>query len=147
MKKMAGVVLAVAATAALASCEKPPPGVTVFTGTTSERLAPTCFSWDGQIDPQQCLNDAAQKAASGQTARLSVVPENVVGISVDPAIAEQGWYPSIAGQRLSQEEITETYFRLSFPRVPANPQGYPLAIISEGEQKGVWAVRMDVQGG
>ena len=50
-------------------------------------------------------------------------------------------------QRLSQEEITETYFRFSFPRVPANPQGYPLAIISEGEQKGVWAVRMDVQGG
>ena len=99
-----------------------PPGVTVFTGTTSERLAPTCFSWDGQIDPQQCLNDAAQKAASGQTATLDVVPENVVGISVDPAIAEQGWYPSIAGQRLSQEAITETYFRFSFPRVPANPR-------------------------
>ena len=146
MKKMAAMVLAVAGAAALAACEKPPPGVTVFTGTSSERLAPTCFSWDGQIDPQHCLNDAAQKAASGQTSSLTVVPENVVGISVDTSIAEQGWYPAIAGQRLSQEPITETYFRFSFPRVPANPQGYPLAIISEGEQKGVWAVRMDVQG-
>jgi len=144
MKKVAGVVLAVAATAALASCEKPPPGVTVFTGTTSERLSPVCFSWDGKIDPQQCLTDAAQRAASGQTQNLAVAPENVVGISVDTSIAEQGWYPTVAGQRLTQETINETYFRFSFPRVPASPQGYPLAVISEGEQKGVWAVRMDV---
>jgi len=145
MKKVAGIVLAMAATAALASCEKPPPGVTVFTGTNSERLSPTCFSWDGQIDAQQCITDAAQRAASGQTADLSVVPDNVVGISVDTSIAEQGWYPTIAGQRLTQESITDTYFRFTFPRVPASPQGYPLAVISEGEQKGVWALRMNVQ--
>ena len=54
MKKVAGVVMAVAATAALASCEKPPPRVTFVTGTTSEWVAPTCFSWDGQVDAQQC---------------------------------------------------------------------------------------------
>jgi hypothetical protein len=135
----------VAATAALASCEKPPPGVTVFTGTSSQRLAPTCFSWDGQINAEECITQAAQKAASGQTKALDVVAENVVGISVDPAIAEQGWYPSIAGQRLTQDTLTTTYFRFSFPRGPASPEGYPLAVISEGEEKGVWAVRMDVQ--
>ena len=145
MKKVAGVVLAVAATAALASCEKPPPGVTVFTGTSSQRLAPTCFSWDGQINAEECITQAAERAASGQTKALDVVAENVVGISVDPAIAEQGWYPSIAGQRLTQDTLTTTYFRFSFPRVPASPEGYPLAVISEGEEKGVWAVRMDVQ--
>jgi hypothetical protein len=145
MKKVAGVVLAVAATAALASCEKPPPGVTVFTGTSSQRLSPVCFSWEGQIDPQECLQQAAERAASGQTQRLDVVPENVVGISVDTSIAEEGWYPTIAGQRLSQDTLTGTYFRFTFPRVPASPEGFPLAIISEGEQKGVWAVRMDVQ--
>ena len=53
--------------------------------------------------------------------------------------------PTIAGQRLTQESITDTYFRFTFPRVPASPQGYPLAVISEGEQKGVWALRMNVQ--
>ncbi len=145
MKKVVTVAAALAATAALASCEKPPPGVTVFTGTSSQRLAPTCFSWEGQIDAQQCLTQAAAAAAAGQTKRLEVVAENVVGISVDPSIAEEGWYPTVAGQRLSQETLTTTYFRFTFPRVPANPQGYPLAVISEGQQKGVWTVRMDLQ--
>lgn len=145
MKKLAGVVLAVAATVGLSSCEKPPPGVTVFTATSSQRISPTCFSWDGQIDAQQCITQAADRAANGQTAQLDVIPENVVGISVDPAIADQGWYPTIAGQRLTQDTLDSTYFRFSFPRVPASPQGYPLAIISEGDEKGVWAVRMDVQ--
>lgn len=144
MKKLAGVVLTVAATAALVSCEKPPPRVTVFSGTSSQWVAPTCFSWDDQIDAQQCLTDAAQRAAEGQTKRLDVVPEKVVGISVDPAVAEQGWYPSIAGQRLTQDTLTDTYFRFSFPRVPSSPEGFPLAIVSEGETKGVWVVRLDV---
>ncbi len=145
MKKVVTVAAVLAATAALASCEKPPPGVTVFTGTSSQRLAPTCFSWEGQIDPQQCLTEAAAAAAAGQTKRLDVVAENVVGISVDPSIAEEGWYPTVAGQRLSQETLKTTYFRFTFPRVPANPQGYPLAVVSEGQEKGVWTVRMDLQ--
>jgi hypothetical protein len=145
MKKFAVVVLVAMATTALASCEKPPPRVTVFSGTSSEWVAPTCFSWDGQINAEECITQAGQRAAEGQTKSLDVVPEKVVGISVDPAIAEQGWYPSIAGQRLTQDTLTETYFRFSFPRVPASPQGYPLAIVSEGEQKGVWAVRLDVR--
>jgi hypothetical protein len=145
MKKFAVVVLVAMATTALASCEKPPPRVTVFSGTSSEWVAPTCFSWDGQINAEECIPQAGQRAAEGQTKSLDVVPEKVVGISVDPAIAEQGWYPSIAGQRLTQDTLTETYFRFSFPRVPASPQGYPLAIVSEGEQKGVWAVRLDVR--
>lgn len=146
MKKVAGVLLAVAATVALSSCEKPPPGVTVFSGTSSERLSPTCFSWEGQIDAQQCITQAAERAATGQTPRLSVSPGNVLGISVDPAIAEQGWYPTISGQRITQEALTSTYFRFSLPQgVAPSAEGYPLAVISEGEQKGVWALRMDVQ--
>ncbi|MCU0297021.1 MAG: hypothetical protein MUF33_00720 [Candidatus Nanopelagicales bacterium] len=145
MKKVAAVAVALAATAALAACEKPPPGVTVFTGTSSQRIAPICFSWEGQINAEECLTQAATAAADGQTKTLDVVAENVVGISVDPSIAEAGWYPTIAGQRLSQESLTTTYFRFTFPRVPANPQGYPLAVVSEGEEKGVWTVRMDVQ--
>jgi hypothetical protein len=146
MKKVAGVVLAVAATAALASCEKPAPRVTVFTGTVSQWVAPVCFSWSGPINAEQCLTDAATAAAAGQTARLDVVADNVVGISVDPSVAESGWTPTLAGQRLTEQPLTTTYFRFTFPRVQANPQGYPLAVISEGdEQPGVWAVRLDVQ--
>ena len=116
---------------------KPPPRVTVFSGTTSQWVAPTCFSWEGDIDAQQCLTQAAERATQGQTKRLNVIPEKVVGISVDPSVAESGWYPTVGGQRLTQDTLNETYFRFSFPRVPASPQGYPLAIVSEGEQKGL----------
>ncbi|MGB3013517.1 MAG: hypothetical protein WBB41_02815 [Candidatus Nanopelagicales bacterium] len=147
MKRLAGALLAVAATVSLASCEKPPPRVTVFSGTTSQWVAPTCFSWEGDIDAQQCLTQAAERVTQGQTKRLNVIPEKVVGISVDPSVAESGWYPTVGGQRLTQDTLNETYFRFSFPRVPASPQGYPLAIVSEGEQKGVWVVRLDVQPG
>jgi hypothetical protein len=144
MKKVTAVGIAAAALAALAACEKPPPGVSVFSGTSSERLEPTCFSWDGSIDPQQCLTDAAGRAAAGQTPRLSVAPGTVVGISVDTAIAEQGWYPTIAGQRLSQSTSDSTYFRFTFPEgAPPSEQGYPLTVVSEGEEKGVWVIRLD----
>jgi hypothetical protein len=146
MNRVAGVLLAVAATAGLASCEKPPPRVTFFSGTTSQWVAPVCFSWTGEIDAQQCLQDAAGDAASGQTVRLTVVPDDVVGISVDPAIADNGWTPTLAGTPLSDQPLTTTYFRFTFPRVQANPQGYPLAVISQGgDEPGVWAVRIDVQ--
>jgi hypothetical protein len=146
MKKVVGVVMAVAATAALASCEKPPPRVTFFSATTSEWVAPTCFSWSGDINAQQCLTDAAQKAASGQTTRLNVTPDNTVGISVDPSIAESGWTPVLAGQPLTDVPLTETYFRFTFPRVQASDQGYPLAVVVQGsDEPGVWVARVDVQ--
>lgn len=146
MKRVAGVVLAVAAAASLASCEKPAPRVTFFSGTTSTWVSPVCFSWDGQINAQQCLQDAAARAASGQTVRLDVVPDNVVGISVDPSVAENGWTPTLAGTPLTEQPLTDTYFRFKFPRVQPSDQGYPLAVISQGGQEpGVWAVRIDVQ--
>lgn len=146
MKKVAGIVMAVAATAALASCEKPPPRVTFVSGTTSEWVAPTCFSWEGRVDAQQCLQEAAQKAASGQTVKLNVVPDNTVGISVDPAIAEAGWTPVLAGQPLTEQPLTDTYFRFTFPRVQPNDQGYPLAVVVQGDtDPGVWTARIDVQ--
>lgn len=145
MKRVAGVVLAVAAAASLASCEKPAPRVTFFSGTTSEFVTPVCFSWEGQIDAQQCIQDAASRAANGQTVRLNVVPDNVVGISVDPSVAENGWTPTLAGTPLTEQPLTDTYFRFTFPRVQANQQGFPLAVVAAGEEPGVWAVRLDVQ--
>lgn len=146
MKRVAAAVLTVAAATGLAACEKPAPRVSFFTGTTSEWVSPVCFSWTGQINAAQCLQDAANRAASGQSVRMNVVPDNVVGISVDPSIAESGWTPSLAGTPLTEQPLKTTYFRFTFPRVQPDPNGYPLAVITEGgEQPGVWAVRLDVQ--
>lgn len=145
MKRVAAAMLAVAATAGLASCEKPPPRVTFFSGTTSQWVSPVCFSWSGQIDAQKCLQTAASNAANGQTTRLNVVPDSVVGISVDTSVAANGWTPTLAGTPLTEQPLTTTYFRFTFPRVQANPQGYPLAVIAQGQEPGVWAVRIDVQ--
>lgn len=144
MKKIA-VVVACAAVAALAGCEKPPPRATVFSGTTSEWVAPLCFTSGGELNAQQCLTDAAQKAASGQTPGLTVVPGDVVGISVDPAIAESGWTPMIAGQQLVSAPLSTTYYRFTFPMVQDTSQPLPLTVMSTGEDKGVWAVRLDIQ--
>ena len=146
MKRVAGVVLTLAAVGSLASCEKPAPRVTFFSGTSTAWVSPVCFSWDGKVDAQQCITDAAARAASGQTGRLNVVPDNTVGISVDTSVAEAGWTPTLAGTALTEQPLNTTYFRFTSPRVQASDQGYPLAVISEGgEQPGVWAVRIDVQ--
>lgn len=145
MKKLAMVAIAAAAAASLAGCEKPAPRVTVFSGSASEWVAPVCFSAEGQLDAQQCLTDAASKAAAGQTPRLTVAQGNTVGISVDPAIAESGWMPMIAGQQLAAAPLTSTYFRFTFPEGNLNAEQFPLTVMSTGAEKGVWAVRMDVQ--
>lgn len=145
MKKMAAAFVALAAAGSLAACEKPPPRATFFSGTTSEWVAPVCYSSGGQLDAQQCLTDAAQKAASGQTPGLAVSPGNVVGISVDPSIAESGWTPSIAGQQLVTTPLTSTYYRFTFPMVQDASQPLPLTVTSLGDDKGVWAVRLEVQ--
>lgn len=128
----------------LTGCEKPPPEVSVFSGSASQRVAPICFSTQGNADAASCVTQAAQRAASGETPTLSVLADNVVGISVDPAIAEEGWYPIVGDQRITDQELTTTYFRFTFPRVPFNEQGYPLAVVSDHEDfKGVWALRLE----
>ena len=132
----------------VAACEKPNPGATVFSGTTSQWRQAAC--WDhggGSIDAAACAQDVIGAAADGaRLATIPVVPGQVVGISVDPVVADAGWTPRINGQGLTQTPITSTYFRFTFPEfqeVPAD--GLAMEIVAgQGEQtRGLWLFQLD----
>lgn len=143
MKKTGIAVMVMAAAAALTACEKPDPRVTVFSGTSSEWVAPVCYSAAGELDGQQCLQQAVSKAAAGQTDRLAVAGGDVVGISVDPVIAESGWTVMIDQQPIVGEPLTTTYYRFTMPQ-QFGGQNLAMTVMSTGEKKGVWALRLEV---
>lgn len=127
---------------ALTACTKPNPGATVFSGTTSAWREAACWtdSPDG-LDPESCTQDLIGKASDGGVvAKIPVVPGSTVGISVDPVVAEAGWYPVIGNQRLVEQPITQTYYRFTYPDLQQIPEGgAALQIIAGGENaQGIW---------
>lgn len=150
------LIVAVAATAAaagLSACEKPNPGVTVWSGTNSQHAAALCWSSNPTVtvSARGCAADVVQKAtAGGKVPTIKVIPGSTVGISVDPVVADNGWFPAIAGQRLSQTPIKSTYFRFTFPQAQIPAEGYTLEIIGRGTQandtRGIWVFRLQSGG-
>lgn len=129
----------------LAGCEKPAPGISVFSGSDSVRASALCWSFDGQpLTADQCARDIISGTDLGDAPQLSVTAGNVVGISVDKAVAEEGWVPAISGQRLLNEPTKETYFRFTFPsgQLPANGLGLQVIAGQDGDLHGVWTVRL-----
>jgi hypothetical protein len=144
--------LALTAIAALtftvAACSKPAPGVSVFSGTNTVRQEALCWAFDAdQLDPTACAQDVITGAVSGgQAPSLTVVPGDVIGISVDPAVAEAGWTPAIGGQKLTTTPITSTYYRFTYPdlqEVPAD--GLSLQIIAgkDTSTRGIWVFALN----
>lgn len=127
---------------ALSGCTKPNPGATVFSGSASVHREAACWTADAAgLDAASCGEDLIAKASSGDTiGRLPVVPGSTVGISVDPVVADAGWYPVIGSQRLVQEPIHETYYRFTYPQLEAIPtDGTTLQIIAGTKQaQGIW---------
>lgn len=139
-------VLAVAALG-LTACEKPNPGASVFSGTTSQWRQAACWSHDGgTIDAGACAQDVIGAATEGAAlATIPVIPGQVVGISVDPVVADAGWTPRINGQPLTQTPISSTYFRFTFPefqQVPAD--GLTMELVAgQGDQtRGLWLFQL-----
>lgn len=129
----------------LAGCEQPPPSITAFSGTNSERAAALCWAFDGDsLDSSDCAQEIIAGSELGDAPRLPVQAGNTVGISVDHAIADEGWVPAIAGQRLVNSPITETYFRFTFPpgQLPADGVGLQVLAGSNAQLRGVWAIRL-----
>ena len=132
-----------AAALGLTACEQPNPGASVFSGTTSQWRQAACWAEEGAtIDAESCATDVLESAAAGdRLASIPVVPGQVVGISVDPVVADAGWSPRINGQNLTQTPITSTYFRFTFPEfqeVPADGLTMELVAGSDGDNRGIW---------
>jgi len=129
----------------LGGCEKPPPSVTAFSGTGSVRVPALCWSFDGEpLTSEQCAEGILSGQQLDEAPELAVTPGNVIGISVDPAVAEEGWYLTAGGQQLAASPITETYFRFTFPQVQVPAEGVPVQVlVGEGtELRGLWAIRL-----
>ena len=131
---------------ALAACEKPAPGVSVVSGMTSAYRAALCWSFDGEpLSAETCAQDVVTEALDGaDVARVPVIPGQVIGISVDPVVADAGWFPVIGSQRLTQQPITSTYYRFTYPdlqEVPAD--GVSLQVVAGADGTlGLWVFQL-----
>lgn len=131
---------------ALAACEKPNPGATVFSGAASVYREAACWSFDGTgLDAATCTEDLIAKASQGDAvAALKVIPGDTVGISVDPVVADAGWYPVIGNQRLVTQPITSTYYRFTYPDLQEIPaDGTLMQVIAGTDQaQGIWVFKL-----
>jgi hypothetical protein len=150
--RRAGLALAaaVALAASLTGCEKPLPSVSMFTTTNLSVLSSDnivreeaiCWAFDPaeRVQADDCTPD--------RLPTLEVVPGDVIGISVDPVVAERTWYPAIGESALSGAPLTETYFRFTLTESDLADGALDLRIVAlgAGEQdrqaSGLWVLRI-----
>ena len=130
----------------LTACEKPNPGATVWSGTKSEYREAVCWSEQEAITPEDCAQDIVDSAlADPEVATIEILTDQTVGISVDPKVAELGWYVAIGGQRFNDAPIFETYYRFTFPKVSIPEGGYDMQVIAQGKgaaTRGIWVFKL-----
>lgn len=130
----------------LTACEKPNPGATVWSGTSKAHSEALCWSEDEAITSKSCAQDiVANATADPSIGTIEVLADQTVGISVDPKVAELGWYVAIGGQRFNDTPITSTYYRFTFPKVSVPEEGYDLQVIAQGKgnaTRGIWVFKL-----
>ncbi|MFN8126514.1 MAG: hypothetical protein U0R64_08430 [Candidatus Nanopelagicales bacterium] len=132
---------------ALTGCEKPAPGITLFTGADSVRSEALCWAFDAdQLSPGDCAQDILAGTTTTGIQSITTLPGNTVGISVDPAIAEAGWNIVIGGQKVATQPLTTNYFRFTLP-LQLGDRLLPVQIVAgaDGAIRGVWIVALDPQ--
>ena len=132
----------------LTGCEQPDPGVTAWSGTSSEHVEALCWqpAEHGGLTPGECAVDLLASAGSGAgIAALEVSPGGTVGISVDRVVAESGWSVQIAGQDVATG-LEDTYYRFTFPeQVATDGPGYTLQVIADATPngtRGYWFIQL-----
>jgi hypothetical protein len=123
----------------LSGCEKPYPGVTVWSGTSSEHSEALCWqpAETGGLTAKECAEEVLATAGSGQgISALEVAPGDTVGISVDPVVADGGWSVQIGGKSVVAN-LTDTYYRFTFPeQVATEGPGYTMQVIAAAKPNG-----------
>jgi len=130
----------------LTACEKPNPEATVTAGTSSAHGQALCWGQDTAISATSCAESLVTGAINNpDTPTVRIASDETVGISVDPKVAEFGWYPAIGGQRLSTRAIYGTYYRFTFPQTDIPDTGFSLQIIAQNAQhssRGIWEFKL-----
>ena len=146
LKSRVLAVSSIALVLALSGCSKNNPGATVWSGTKSAHTNAACWSEDAAVTPKACAQQLVAGASTSKSIpTVAVTADQTIGISVDPKVAENGWYVAIAGQRFNDQAITGTYFRFTFPRVSVPAAGYDMQIIAQGKDgatRGIWLYKL-----
>ncbi len=146
-----GAVLAaftIATLLVLTGCMKPMPGATVFSGSNSQHRQATCWAFDSEeLGAGDCAQDLIAQAAEGDAVSVvSVFPGDIVGISVEPVVAETGWFVVLGDQRMNVDPITTYYHRFTFPETLEIPaEGILLQIVASTGvgARGIWVFKLD----
>lgn len=138
----------VAASLVLTGCTKPAPGASVFAGTVTKHREATCWAFDAEaLGSGECAQDLIEQAASGDAVSvIPVIPGQTIGISVEPVVADTGWFPVVGNQRLTTTPITSTYYRFTFPELQEVPaEGLLLQIVAgtDAQTRGIWVFKLD----
>jgi hypothetical protein len=140
--------LTVSALLVLSGCTKPLPGATVFSGANSQGRQATCWAFDAEeLAAGDCAQDLIAQAATGDAVSVvNVFPGDTVGISVDPVVAETGWFVVLGNQRLTENPITSLYYRFTFPAAQEIPaEGVLLQIVASSGvgARGIWVFKLE----
>ncbi|MFL6181166.1 MAG: hypothetical protein ACJ73J_02560, partial [Actinomycetes bacterium] len=74
----------------------------------------TASDWSISLESTQDFNDRLLE----KVAIIPTAPGDTVGISVDSAVAENGWQVTINGRQLSRDPLTDKYFKFTMPPQP-----------------------------
>ena len=140
--------LTVSALLLLSGCTKPLPNATVFSGSNSQNRQATCWAFESdELGTGDCAQDLIAQAASGDAVSVvSVFPGDTVGISVDPAVAETGWFVVLGDKRLNANPITSLYYRFTFPEtqvIPAEGELLQIYASTGVGARGIWIFKLD----
>jgi hypothetical protein len=136
---------AVAVAAMVTACEKPPPSITVWSGTHSVSAEALCWSFEEtSLGEGQCAEDILQGSRAEGLPSLPAQPGNTLGISVDPVVAEAGWQIRAQGQPVVPETLETKYYRVT-TSTPGQPVTLQVVAGREAQVQGVWLVALDVQ--
>jgi hypothetical protein len=143
-RRMFGVAALVAGTSALVTgCDKPPPAISVWSGTHSVNAPALCWAFDdAALTPQECASDILQGSRSDGLPSLPTSAGNTFGISVDPVVAEAGWQIRVDGQPVVEQTLNTNYYRLVYS-TPPQPITLQIVAGQGAEAKGIWLVKLD----
>jgi hypothetical protein len=134
---------AAAATTMVAGCQKPPPAISVWSGTNSINTPALCWAGDeDSLSAQQCAGDILQGTRSDGLPTLPTTVGSTFGISVDQAVADAGWQIRVDGQPIVPQILEDTYFRVVYS-TPAQPITLQVVAGRDAEIKGVWLIKLD----
>ena len=128
--------LAVAAVV-LSGCQKPSPAVTVQSGARSVHRQAQCWAYS----EQGAISSATCTPSSGSAGQIIVSAGATIGISVDPTVAQNGWYPLIDGTLLVRSPLRTTYYKTALDNTQLTSDRLltVTALAADGRSvRGVW---------